>query len=94
MRLVYDAIVKIARHPALKAKMGDQMVAAENRVLQATAEGECSECKGTGIVTYWSEITFFEDRRSCRRCEAGQNLQIQIREIVKKTQSDRRLRSL
>ena len=74
--------------------VGDQMVAVEKRVIGRTAENTCSECKGTGIVTYWSEITFFEDRRSCRRCEAGHYIEAQIKDIIKRTQADKRLRSL
>ena len=78
----------------MKAQVGDQMVAVEKRVVGRTADSMCSECKGTGIVTYWSEIIFFEDRRSCRRCEAGHQVEAQIKDIINRTKADKRLRSL
>ena len=70
------------------------MVAVEKGILGGDVDGECSECKGTGIVTYWSEITFFEDRRSCRRCDAGLQVEAQIRDIISRTKVEKRLRSL
>jgi DnaJ-class molecular chaperone len=64
------------------------MVAAEKSAMRKAAkESVCPECKGTGIVTYWSEITFFEDRRVCRRCEAGDRVETGIRELVRKAQT-------
>jgi DnaJ-class molecular chaperone len=78
----------------MKAQVGDQMVALEKSVVGRTSDAGCSECKGTGIVTYWSEITFFEDRRSCRRCEAGHQVEAQIKDIINRTKADKRLRSL
>ena len=74
--------------------VGEQMVAVEKAILGGDIGSECSECKGTGIVTYWSEITFFEDRRSCRRCDAGLAVEAQIKDIINRTKVDRRLRSL
>jgi hypothetical protein len=77
-----------------EALVGEQMVAVEKAILGGDIDGECSECKGTGIVTYWSEITFFEDRRSCRRCDAGLHVETQIKNIINRTKVDKRLRSL
>ena len=70
------------------------MVAVEKVILGGDIDSECPECKGTGIVTYWSEITFFEDRRSCRRCDAGLHVQSQIKDIISRTKVEKRLRSL
>jgi len=69
------------------------MVAVEKAILGGDID-ECTECKGTGIVTYWSEITFFEDRRSCRRCDAGREVETQIKNIINRTKVEKRLRSL
>ena len=78
----------------MKDKRGVQMVAVEKVILGGDIDGECSECKGTGIVTYWSEITFFEDRRSCRRCDAGLHVESRIKDIINRTKVEKRLRSL
>ena len=75
-------------------RVGEQMVAVEKVILGGDIDSECPECKGTGIVTYWSEITFFEDRRSCRRCDAGLHVQSQIKDIISRTKVEKRLRSL
>ena len=75
-------------------RVGEQMVAVEKAILGGDIDSECPECKGTGIVTYWSEITFFEDRRSCRRCDAGLDVQSRIKDIISRTKVEKRLRSL
>lgn len=77
-----------------EGQVGGTMVAVEKVILGGDIDGECSECKGTGIVTYWSEITFFEDRRSCRRCDAGLHVESRIKDIINRTKVEKRLRSL
>jgi hypothetical protein len=87
-------LTKLLDRKYMTQRLGDQMVALEKKVAARTVDGICSECKGTGIVTYWSEITFFEDRRSCRRCEAGHRVEAQIKAIVNRNRTEKRLYSL
>ena len=42
----------------------------------------CPQCKGTGMVSYWNEVAYFEDRRSCTRCGVGRELEARIGEII------------
>jgi len=44
----------------------------------------CSECSGTGIVRQWSEFRFFEDMRACSQCDAGDEIEALIAEIMKR----------
>lgn len=69
------------------------MVAAENTVLLETIEADasCAECFGTGVVTRWSEIAYFEDRRACVRCEAGGRVAAKIADIIKRARLEDRL---
>lgn len=70
------------------------MVAAEETIRSKALEeeaGVCSECLGTGMVSRWSEIAYFEDRRSCARCEAGCRVDSKIADIVRRAQLEERL---
>jgi hypothetical protein len=63
------------------------MVAVERIIRPRTAETEasgvdCPGCKGTGLVSYWNEISFFEDRRICAECEAGREADAKMGEII------------
>ena len=51
----------------------------------------CRECLGTGIVSRWSEIAYFEDRGPCARCGAGCRVDSKIADIVKRAQLGERL---
>ena len=51
----------------------------------------CSECFGTGMVSHWSEIAYFEDRRTCSRCEAGCRVDTKIADIIKLARLEERL---
>ena len=69
------------------------MAAAEKTITsetddQATA---CASCLDTGLVSYWSEIAYFEDRRACARCEAGVRVDTKIADIVKRARLEDRL---
>ena len=63
------------------------MVAVERTIIPGTAKAEqsasaCHECHGTGIVNYWNEISFFEDRRICPECEAGRKADAKMADIL------------
>jgi len=51
----------------------------------------CRQCLGSGLVSIWSEIAYFEDRRPCPTCEAGGKVDSKIRDILKKAQLEERL---
>lgn len=71
-----------------------QMVAAEKTIPTETTDEEatvCGECFGTGVVSYWNEIAYFEDRRACARCEAGRRVDTKIADIVKRARLEERL---
>lgn len=66
-----------------------QMAAAEKPIRAEILEEEatvCRGCLGTGMVSHWSEIAYFEDRRPCPRCEAGCGVDSKIADIVKRAQ--------
>jgi hypothetical protein len=70
------------------------MAAAEKPIRAEILEEEaavCRECLGTGIVSRWSEIAYFEDRRPCARCEAGSRVDSKMSDIVKRAQLEERL---
>lgn len=65
------------------------MVAVRKKIeAKSVAEYECIECRGTGIISYWSEFSYFEDRRSCKRCEAGQQVDAKIADIITRVQAE------
>ena len=63
----------------------------EAKMLEEEAAVVCRECLGTGIVSGWSEIAYFEDRRPCARCEAGFRVDSKIADMVKRAQLEERL---
>ena len=63
------------------------MVAAGKR-MESKSEDECAECRGTGIVSYWSEFSYFEDRRSCQMCEEGHKVDAKIADIISRIQAE------
>lgn len=70
------------------------MVAAEKRIRTETTDEEtaiCGECLGTGVVSHWNEIAYFEDRRACSRCEAGSRVEAKIADIVRRARLEERL---
>lgn len=68
------------------------MVAAEKIVTTFEEKASvCSECNSGGTVSYWNEVAYFEDRRSCALCEAGRKVDSKIADIVKRAQLEERL---
>jgi DnaJ-class molecular chaperone len=72
------------------------MVAVERIIRQRTSAAEpsaqaCSACKGTGLVIYWNEISFFEDRRVCTQCDAGQKADAKMAEIIDRAMRQQRV---
>jgi hypothetical protein len=51
----------------------------------------CRQCLGSGTVSIWSEIAYFEDRRPCTICDAGGRVESKISDILRKAQLDERL---
>ena len=68
------------------------MVAVKYKIEVNETEVEvCSECQDTGIIKYLSEYSFFEDRRSCRKCQAGRLVGARLDEIIARAQAEDRL---
>ena len=70
------------------------MVAAEKTLRTGTPDEEatvCRACFGTGVVSNWNEIAYFEDRRACTRCDAGCRVDTKIADIVKRARLEERL---
>jgi CO dehydrogenase/acetyl-CoA synthase alpha subunit len=70
------------------------MVAAEKTIRTETPDDEatvCRACFGTGVVSHWNEIAYFEVRRACARCEAGCRVEAKIADIVKRARLEERL---
>jgi len=70
------------------------MAAAEKTIRTEAREKEaaiCRECLGTGVLARWSEVAYFEDRRTCPRCEAGFVVDSKIGDIVRRAQLEERL---
>jgi ribosomal protein S27AE len=69
------------------------MVAAEKRITETLKEEAqlCPECLGTGMLSGWSEIAYFEERRPCGRCDAGRRADSRIAEIVRRAQLEERI---
>ena len=75
-------------------RSGELMVAAEEAIRSKTLEKAvpvCCECLGAGMVSRWSEIAYFDDRRACSRCEAGRRADSKIADIVRRAQLEERL---
>ena len=69
------------------------MVAAEKTISTETPDDEatvCRACFGTGLISHWSEIAYFEDRRACPRCAAGSRIDEKIADIVKRARLEGR----
>jgi len=69
------------------------MVAVKTTLKAASAslQGEsCPECQGNGTIRYSNEVSYFEDLRSCPRCEAGRSLELRIAEIIDRAQAEER----
>ena len=69
------------------------MVAVKRTISTETPEEvtSCRECLGTGMVSHWSEIAYFEDRRACALCDAGSVIDSNIADMVKRAQVEERL---
>jgi len=70
------------------------MVAAEKTLIARTLKDDvkgCRQCLGTGTVSLWSEIAYFEDRRACQRCDAGRRVDSKISDILNRAQLEDRL---
>ena len=69
------------------------MVAAKRTISTETPEEvtSCRECLGTGMVSHWSEIAYFEDRRACALCDTGSVIDSNIADMVKRAQVEERL---
>ena len=70
-----------------------RMVAVGKRINAESLEKDavCPDCFGTGMVSHWSEIAYFEDRRACSKCEAGGRVDTKIADIVKLARLEDRL---
>jgi hypothetical protein len=55
--------------------------------------GVCPQCLGSGTVSFWNEIAYFEDRRPCPTCEAGGRVESKISDILKKAQLEEHVSS-
>lgn len=69
------------------------MVAVKTTLKAASPSTEaenCPHCQGNGTVRYSNEISYFEDLRSCVRCDAGRAVEMRIGEIVRRAQADER----
>jgi len=68
------------------------MVAAEKTISNGDVEAAvCGECSGSGTVSHWNEVAYFEDRRPCTRCDAGRVAESRITDIVRRAQIEARL---
>jgi Zn ribbon nucleic-acid-binding protein len=71
------------------------MVAVERIIRPGTtvieASAVCPVCRGTGLVSYWNEISFFEDRRICTECDAGQKADAKMGEIIDRAMRQERI---
>ena len=76
-----------------QAHSGKTMVAWKGTVrnIREAEAAVCRECLGTGTVSRWNEVAYFEDRRVCALCEAGRSLESKITDIVKRARLEERL---
>jgi hypothetical protein len=51
----------------------------------------CSTCEGTGLIRYWSEVAYFEDLRTCPRCDEGRRIDSKIADILRRAQLEEQL---
>jgi DnaJ-class molecular chaperone len=69
------------------------MVAVKTTLKAASASIEaesCPDCQGNGTIRYSNEVSYFEDLRTCARCEAGRSVEMRIAEIMTRAQSEER----
>lgn len=57
-------------------------------MLDYSINGSCPECKGSGVISYWTESVNFEDQRICSECEAGRKIVSKISELAAKATLD------
>lgn len=78
----------------VKLESEAMMVAVRRTIIRdnnGASGNTCPECKGTGLVSYWNEISFFEDRRVCTECEAGRKAEAKMAEIIDRAIKQERL---
>jgi hypothetical protein len=62
-------------------------------MLDHKLDGACPDCRGTGIVSYWTESVNFEDQRYCSKCDAGRTVASKISELASRVTTDESLQS-
>lgn len=71
------------------------MVAAGKTITESGVSKDvavCPHCLGTGTVSHWNEIAFFEDRRTCTQCDAGRMVETSVADILRRFQFESRSR--
>jgi len=71
----------------------ETMVAVKTTLKAASASIQneaCPECQGAGTIRYANEVSYFEDLRTCARCEAGRAVEMRIAEIVSRAEAEER----
>jgi len=59
-----------------------QSAASQSALGRASQSEFCPACEGTGAVTFWNEVAYFEDRRRCTRCDAGKHFEERLADII------------
>jgi hypothetical protein len=57
-------------------------------MLEHSTNGSCPECKGSGVVSFWTESVNFEDQRICSECEAGRKIVSRLSELAARVTTD------
>src|ERR1700740_106355 len=79
--------------PMVVQSREETMVAVKTTLKAASASIEpenCPHCQGNGTVRYSNEISYFEDLRSCERCDAGREVEMKIGEIIRRAHAEER----
>lgn len=67
------------------------MFAVKTTLRAASLQNEaCPDCQGVGTIRYSNEVSYFDDLRSCARCEAGRAVEMRIAEIVARAEAEER----
>jgi hypothetical protein len=67
------------------------MVAVKTTLRAASLQNEaCPDCQGLGTIRYSNEVSYFDDLRSCGRCETGRAVEMRIAEIVARAETEER----
>lgn len=67
------------------------MVAVKTTLRAASLQTEpCPDCHGGGTIRFSNEVSYFDDLRSCARCEAGRAVEMRIAEIVARAETEER----